>query len=279
MAMPFSPPHPRLFHLVEAGGVTLGLEEQRSLPMPHQLNPKERMTASELLSFEADFHAHFRLNDAKLSPLRNTRTYWPWAKALDLMKEQNVQVEGVYINYGLAEGRFIPVLEFYSKDASGALVHKPDAAYVYGLDQFHKIKDSERKSLVDAYLTGVLVKRKATDTSFVALRDQATPKDPRGIWYGLTNKLAHLLGGNPIVEDRWLAVSCISAEMNYSDMMPFLDEPEFRHLLALHVARPKLIRGTMVLVDLLDDQDDGSFALKAMDLGNVCPPNCTSGRP
>lgn len=244
-----------------------------------QLNSLERMTASELLSFEAAFQVHFRLNDGQLSPIRNTRTYWPWAKVLELMEKQKVQIEGVYINYGLAEGRFIPVLEFYSKDAAGALVHKPDSAYVYGLDGFQLIKDQERKALVDAYLNGVLVKRKATDTSYVKLRDQDEPKDPRGIWYGLATKLEILLGDNPIVEDRWIAVSCISAELKYSDMMPFLNEPEFRHLLALHVARPKLVHGTKVLVDLLDDKDDGSFALKAMDLGNVCPPNCTSGRP
>lgn len=244
-----------------------------------QLNSQERMTASELLSFEAAFQAHFRLNDGHLSPIRNTRTYWPWAKVLDLMKEQHVQLEGIYINYGLAEGRFIPVLEFYSKDAAGALVHQPDSAYVYGLDGFQLIKDEQRKALVDAYLNGVLVKRKATDASYVKLRDQHEPKDPRGIWYGLTTKLALLLGANLTEEDLYVSVSCISAEMKYSDMMPFLDEPEFRHLLALHVARSTLVHGAKVLVDLLDDKDDGSFALKAMDLGNVCPPNCTSGRP
>jgi hypothetical protein len=244
------------------------------------MNPQEKLTASELITAEALFHAHFRLNNTSRSPLQNTRTYWPWADVLDLMKEHmDIAIKGIYINYGLAEGRFIPVLEFYHERADGSLGHKPDAAYIHGHTGFNKITDTQRKALVQKYINNVLVRRTAASSTFDPLRDQIEPRDPRGIRYALIDKVHVLLGANPIVEDRSLVVSCISAACKYSDLLKMNEVDEFRHLLCLHVARPKLVEGALVMVDLLDDHDHGNFALKAMDLGNVCPPNCTSGRP
>lgn len=244
------------------------------------MNPQEKLNASELIKAESLFHEHFRLSDRNKSPIMNTRTYWPWADVLEIMKKHpDIDVKGIYINYGLAQGRFVPVLELYHELSNGSLGHKPDAAYIHGQAGFHEINDTQRKALVQEYINKVVVRRKAGPTTFEALRDQVEPRDPRGIRYALQEKLMVVLGDNPIVEDRSLVVSCISAECTYSELLKLNEEPEFRHLLCLHIARPKLVEGALVMVDLLDDHDHGNFALKAMDLGNVCPPNCTSGRP
>ncbi|MBL7981911.1 MAG: hypothetical protein JNL52_08900 [Flavobacteriales bacterium] len=240
---------------------------------------QEKLTATDLINAEWTFNQHFRLNNPERSPIQNTRTMWPWDELLRVLDDhQDVDVQGIYIDHGLAEGRFIPVLEFYYEKLDGSMAIKPDSAYIYGHGGFQKITDAQRKALVERYMTDVLVKRKAA-SAFEPLRINEEPRDPRATSYPFEGKVFKLLGDNPNGSARSLVISCISAEATYAELGGVGNDPEFRHVLCMHVSRPRLVDGALVMVDLLDDKDHGSFAYKAMDMGTLCPPSCTLGRP
>jgi hypothetical protein len=166
---------------------------------------------------------------------------------------------------------------FYIDTANNdALTLVPDGIYRWTSHGFEKIKKSDRDQLVSNYVSHVKVKRTEQADFSLLTKDEPQP-DPRGTWYPLVGKVNELLADNPkLVDDRHLVISCIAPELTYDAMrQKTSDAKEYRHMLALHVAKPEWVDNRLELVDQLDDDPHSAyFAMRAMDIGCLCPPKC-----
>jgi hypothetical protein len=243
--------------------------------------PKEKMTKSELEKYCNDFNVHFSLvRDGAHIPIPNSRHSWPWQHVLDLLGPSKAQqVAGLLFHYGLNNSGFVPLLELYYLDEqnANAPTRVPDSIHQWTSTEFKKIKASELESLVVRYVQDVKVQR-TKGAKWEALRKAGERPDPCGIWYPLEGKINVLMGDNneKLLDDRHLVIRCIAAELTHSDMSAkLMDTKEYRHMLALHVAKPKWVNGRLEFEDQLDNSpDSGNFAMRAMDIGALCPPNC-----
>ena len=180
-------------------------------------------------------------------------------------------VRGIYINYGLDVDKFHPIFEFmYPDPANGNL--QVFAGKPFSFDGTDLKPETDPKKYTDAYFKDIRVDRTGSGSS--ALKDTGDEPDPLGTWYPYADKVNNLLEQNP-VKDTVLVISCISQQLCYGALAS-LPAPhfEFRHLLALHVAdgtEDKLTTGSFDPSKRLVDH--------AMDLGHLCPPNCSTGKP
>jgi hypothetical protein len=225
-------------------------------------------TEKELDSAKVLFTGHFKvLVEGKYEDLQDPVVRIPWSSIEEVQKTigtTEMPVRGMYISYGLDGTRFHPVLKFLYPDSTGNLQLIPDSCYSFNLSTQKLVTETDPKKYTDAYLENIRVDR--IDTGFSALRttDEA---DPLATWFPYANNVNQLLKENPY-NYQVLVVSCISEKLCYRAISDKTVDPEFRHLIALHIG------------DGANDQLSSSFDASkpyyrtAMDLGNLCPPRC-----
>lgn len=236
---------------------------------------KQQLNEDDIDRFSGNFEAHFRADESH-DKLNGTKTLIPLAEIPKVMGGKTVA--GLYINYGLSGKTFIPILELMYDVGHGDLDIIDDSAHIMlaaplGLTN---VAEKERSDRVEEYRTRIRIKRTVTSNFSGLRRVNGTPvegtnePDPVSMAYRYGDKLNKLIAHNPVGDPR-LVITCISCNMVYGDLIGFMPQPEYRHLLSLHIAS-----GTK---DQLKPGPRGpSYKDRGLDLGNACPPNCPPKR-
>jgi len=167
------------------------------------------------------------------------------------------------------------VIQFMCSDDSpvskGNLMKLPGLYEIVG-SRLAIVDEARLQTLRDAYVAKVLINRSGTPENI--LRGGAEP-DPLAEWFPYADNVNDLVARNTCASPH-LVIRCISENLAYTTtvstkkdgtMAPSAEEP--RHLVALNIADGK--------EDLIDDNEPSrltGYAMKAIDLGHLCPPRC-----
>lgn len=187
--------------------------------------------------------------------------------ALLLLSRHRKPVRGIHFEYGADGSAFSPVIRFMyaDDDDKGDLKLFPELYEVSGKE----LKDSDearRAVLTDSYRENVLINSGGVSGTR-AITTSGEEPDPLAEWFPYADNVNRLIADNRTATE--LVVSCISEPLPYSAMALTAPVPEYRHMLALHMADEH--------TDLLLDDEPtlrSGYANLAMDLGHLCPPRC-----
>lgn len=234
------------------------------------LAPVRIMTEAQYKLYIDDFGRHFMMHSsAFLIPIRSVKKVYPWQGLKDMVTGMNTPVHGIRFTYGLNGSDLILVIEMI-QDTAGVLSVIANSARVYDemRDVFNAVDQTQMSTWALAYMNNVKVVRNDGEP-FTSLGAAGTYPDPGSVWFPWDDTIRYLFGEFPLIENRYLVVTCMSAEY---DLSPY--PSEYRHGLGLNVAKLTQVGGQNLLVDDFDLINHAGRPAqgKAMDLGNLHPP-------
>lgn len=241
-------------------------------------NRQANFTKSELDSAKALFNKHFTVAPSN-KPVSDTVLRIPWSSLAAAGKTAvpaGKDPTGIYINYGLDGTAFHPVFQFMFLD-DGGMNYQVSTLKAFSFTNGKLVVEANPTKYEDAYCNNIRILRKGSGTPDTLRLDDPRVTtdfpDPMATWFSYPDKVHFLLQQNPGAKDTVLVLSCISEPVPYRALGFLDDDPEYRHLIALHLADGSK--------DLLNDQANASnvYQNRAMDLGGMCPPLCPPKKP